>query len=84
LRSAANSPSAVSLRRRSSKTAMSAPMPAGSNDSTTIWYFDEPGKVVIRPVAITSIPSSGLMRSREKEPFQITASMRALWSFRQK
>ena len=50
----------------------------------TIWYFEEPGKVVILPVAITSMPSSGLKRSREKLPFQITASMRALSSFSEK
>ena len=63
---------------------MSAPMPAGSSVSTTIWYLDEPGKVVMRPVAMTSIPSSGRIFSLAKEPFQITASMRAFWSFRQK
>ena len=30
----------------------------------TIWYFDWPGKVVSRPVATTSIPSSGWVASR--------------------
>ena len=43
LRAASNSPSAASALRRSSSSAMSAPMPAGSMRSTTIWYFDRPG-----------------------------------------
>ena len=43
----------------------------------TIWYFDEPGKVVSRPVAITSSPSSGWTPGRAREPFQITASSTA-------
>ncbi len=77
LRVASNRPSAPSLRLRSSKSAINAPAPAGSSVSMTIWYFDEPGKVVTLPVAITSMPSSGRKRSREKVPFQITASMRA-------
>jgi hypothetical protein len=37
LRALSNSPSAVSLRRRSSRRAFRAPMPAGSSESTTIW-----------------------------------------------
>ena len=43
LRAASNSPSAASFFLRSSTSAMSAPMPAGSSVSTTIWYFDWPG-----------------------------------------
>ena len=43
LREASNRPSAASRRRRSSKSAISAPAPAGSRLSMTIWYFDEPG-----------------------------------------
>ncbi len=50
--------------RRSSSSAISAPTPAGSSKSMTIWYFDWPGKVVSRPVAMTSMPSSGLNFSR--------------------
>ena len=43
LRASSNSPSAPSLRLRSSISAISAPTPAGSIASMTIWYFDEPG-----------------------------------------
>src|SRR5439155_1045623 len=43
LRAGSNSPSAASLFLRSSINAMSAPTPAGSSVSTTIWYFDCPG-----------------------------------------
>ncbi len=43
LRSVSNSPSAVSLRLRSSISAIRAPMPAGSRASITIWYLDDPG-----------------------------------------
>ncbi|MNT43708.1 hypothetical protein D3C72_1801930 [compost metagenome] len=50
----------------------------------TIWYFEEPGKVVTLPVAMTSMPSSGRNFSRENVPFQITASMRARSSFSEK
>ena len=32
----------------------------------TIWYFDEPGKVVSLPETMTSRPSSGLTRMRAK------------------
>ena len=35
-----NSPSAASLRRRSSSSAINAPAPAGSICSMTIWYFE--------------------------------------------
>ncbi len=41
--------------------------------STTIWYFDEPGKVVSLPVTTTSSPSSGLKASLEKVVRQTTA-----------
>ncbi len=44
----------------------------------TIWYFDEFGKVVSRPVAMTSSPSSGLKRRRGQVVFQTTASIEAL------
>jgi hypothetical protein len=43
LRFWSNRPSAPSLRLRSSISAISAPTPAGSSASITIWYFDEPG-----------------------------------------
>ena len=43
LRPSANRPSAASFFLRSSISAISAPMPAGSSASITIWYFDEPG-----------------------------------------
>ena len=43
LRASSNRPSAASLRLRSSSSAISAPTPAGSSASITIWYFDEPG-----------------------------------------
>ena len=43
LRSSSNKPSAANLRLRSSSSAISAPTPAGSICSMTIWYFDEPG-----------------------------------------
>ena len=50
----------------------------------TIWYFDWPGKVVSRPVAITSTPSSGLKLSFGKVVFQTIASSRARSSFSEK
>ena len=43
LRAGSNRPSAASFFLRSSTSAISAPIPAGSSDSTTIWYFDWPG-----------------------------------------
>ena len=43
LRSLANSPSASSRRRVLSSSASSAPSPAISIDSMTIWYFERPG-----------------------------------------
>ena len=43
LRASSNRPSAPSFCLRSSISAISAPMPAGSSASMTIWYFDEPG-----------------------------------------
>ena len=43
LRASSNRPSAASFFLRSSTSAISAPMPAGSMASMTIWYFDEPG-----------------------------------------
>ena len=43
LREASNRPSAASFFFRSSTSAISAPSPAGSSISTTIWYFDWPG-----------------------------------------
>ena len=42
-RSAANNPSAASFFRRSSSSAISAPAPAGSRCSITIWYLELPG-----------------------------------------
>ena len=42
-RAASNRPSAASFFLRSSSSAMSAPSPAGSSVSITIWYFDWPG-----------------------------------------
>ncbi len=84
LRAGSNRPSAASFFLRSSTSAMSAPTPAGSSVSTTIWYFDWPGKVVSRPVAITSSPSAGLNFMRPKLPFQTTASILALSSLSEK
>jgi hypothetical protein len=43
LRASSNRPSAASFFLRSSISAISAPMPAGSSASITIWYFEEPG-----------------------------------------
>ena len=43
LRSAANSPSAISDALSLSSSAISAPAPASSIRSMTIWYFDRPG-----------------------------------------
>ena len=43
LRASSNRPSAASFFLRSSISAISAPTPAGSSASMTIWYFDEPG-----------------------------------------
>ena len=37
LRAASNRPSAASCLRRASSSAISAPTPAGSSNSTTIW-----------------------------------------------
>ena len=50
LRASSNRPSAASFFLRSSSSFISAPMPAGSSVSMTIWYFDEPAKVVSLPV----------------------------------
>ncbi len=82
LRSAANRPSAVNAWRRFSNIAISAPTPAGASDSMTIWYFDWPGNVVRRPVAMTSIPSSGGVSSRAAWPRQITPERHARSSLR--
>ena len=64
LRASSNRPSAASFFLRSSSSFISAPTPAGSRLSMTIWYFDEPGNVVSLPVTMTSRPSSGLTRMR--------------------
>ena len=50
----------------------------------TIWYFEEPAKVVSLPEAMTSRPSSGFTRIRPNVPFQITDSSTALSSLRRK
>jgi len=50
--------------------------------SMMIWYLERPGKVVRRPVAITSTPSCGWKARAAPEPFHITPSMTALSSFR--
>jgi hypothetical protein len=71
---ASNSPSAASAARRFSSIAISAPTPAGASSSITIWYFDWPGNVVSRPVATTSMPSSGRTARLRKVFFQITAA----------
>ena len=82
LRSAANSPSAASAALRFSSIAISAPTPAGAISSMIIWYRLDPGNVVSRPVAITSIPSSGATERLRAVPFQITAARTDLSSFR--
>ena len=84
LRASSNRPSAASFFLRSSSSFISAPTPAGSRLSMTIWYLDEPAKVVSRPEATTSSPSSGFTRMRPKTPFQITASSTARSSFSRK
>ena len=84
LRSSANRPSAASRRRRSSRSFSNAPSPASSSASITIWYFERPAKVVRRPVAITSMPSSGRTDSRPAVPRQHTASSTACSSFKVK
>ena len=71
---ASNSPSAASASLRFSSIAISAPTPAGASVSMTIWYFDCPGKVVSRPVATTSIPSSGRVSSPRAAKRKITAA----------
>ena len=43
LRPASNSPSAAIALRRFSSKARSAPSPASSIRSTTIWYLERPG-----------------------------------------
>jgi hypothetical protein len=83
LRSLANSPSASSRRRVFSSSASSAPSPAISIVSMTIWYFERPGKVVSLPEATTSIPSSGRKPSRCAPPRHITPSITAPSSLRQ-
>ena len=83
MRAASNSPSAASACLRFSSIAISAPTPAGASVSMTIWYFDDAGKVVSRPVATTSIPSSrpeGAAPARALR--QITAPSTALSSLR--
>lgn len=72
----------ASFLRRSSSSAISAPTPAGSIDSMTIWYFDWPGKVVSLPVTITSRPCWGWILSRWATPFQMTPLRTALSSLR--
>ena len=64
LRASSNRPSAASFFLRSSRSFISAPTPAGSSVSMTIWYFDEPAKVVSLPETMTSSPSSGFTRMR--------------------
>ncbi len=44
LRASSNRPSAASFFLRSSSSAISAPTPAGSSVSTTIWYFERTGE----------------------------------------
>ena len=73
LRPSSNSPSAASRFLRSSSSAISAPTPAGSSVSMTIWYFDCPGKVLIFPATTTSSPCSGLILSRGSVVFHTTA-----------
>ena len=82
MRPASNSPSAPSACLRFSSIAISAPTPAGASVSITIWYFDDPGKVVSRPVATTSIPSSGRKASVRAALRQITAPSTAFSSLR--
>ena len=84
LRVSSNRPSAANLRLRSSMSAISAPTPAGSRLSMTIWYLEEPGYVVTRPCTTTSIPSSGFTLRRAQVVFQTTASILALSSLRPK
>ena len=43
LRASSNRPSAASFFLRSYISAISAPTPAGSSESMTIWYFEEFG-----------------------------------------
>jgi hypothetical protein len=61
---------------------MRAPTPAGAISSMIIWYFEAPGKVVSRPVAITSMPSSGRIARPRAVVFQITEPRLAFASFR--
>ena len=82
LRDWSNRPSAASIARRRSSCAIRAPTPAGRMSSITIWYLDWPGKVVRRPVAITSSPSSGSAERRAAAPFQITPESTARSSLR--
>ena len=81
LRSGSNRPSAASFFLRSSRSFKSAPSPATSIVSITIWYFDRPGNVVSRPVTMTSMPSSGTRPSFPACPRQHTPSSTALSSF---
>ena len=81
LRDASNRPSAASRRRSASMRASSAPAPAYSSFSTTSWYLLRSPCVVSRPVAITSMPSSGFMPRRATALFQVTASMQPPPSF---
>ena len=84
LREAANRPSDSSSALRFSSIAISAPTPAGRMSSTLSWYFDCGPKVVIRPVAITSIPSSGRTVRRAAWPFQVTQAITERSSLRSK
>ncbi len=84
LRSSSNRPSAVNFFLRSSRSFISAPIPAGSSVSMTIWYFEDPAKVVSLPDTMTSSPSSGFTRMRPYVPFQITPSKTALSSLSRK
>ncbi len=81
LRDTSNRPSPLSFCFSRSNCASSAPTPAISICSMTIWYLDDAGKVVMRPVTMTSSPVSGWVCSRATWPFQMTPSILALSSF---
>ena len=82
LRAASNRPSAASFCLRSSSSLSSAPTPATSSASMISWYRERPGKLVSRPVAMTSSPSSGRTASRPALIRQQTASSTASVSLR--
>ncbi len=79
-----NSPSAASRTRSASMRASIAPAPAYSSVSMMSWYWLLSPQAEMRPVAITSIPSSGFSPTLRAAVFQTMPRRLAPSSFRQR